>query len=90
MKKTAFLLALLLMLSAFASCSDNTPEPLTPEGSPVGNLSEQTEVQTEPEEETRPPHHVPESDFGGADFVVAYPAWAFLPSRLVHTEHGRE
>ena len=76
MKKTAFLLALLLMLSAFASCSDNTPEPPTPEGSPVGNPSEQTEVQTEPEEETRPPHHVPESDFGGADFVVAYPAWA--------------
>ena len=78
MRKTALLLALLMCLSTFASCADGKGE----EGA-AGETASSAEPSgvsaeiTEPEpEEPRPPHHVPASDFGGADFTVAYPAWA--------------
>ncbi len=77
MKKTALLLALLLMLYAFASCAGSSgDETSAQDASPEVSPGQQSDVPAEPEEETRPPHHVPESDFGGADFVAAYPAWA--------------
>ena len=80
MKKTAFLLALLMLLPALASCADGgetEPKDAAPstENASVGQSAGQSEQAPEPEE-TRPSHSVPESDFGGAEFIAAYPEWA--------------
>ena len=76
MKKTALLLALLLTLSVFASCAGGVSETAAPDASPEESPAERNDVLPEEDAETRPPHRVPDSDFGGADFIAAYPAWA--------------
>ena len=80
MKITAFLLALLLTLSVFASCAGpDVQETEAPDAAPSIDPDQPNDAQSGPDEETRPPHHVPAYDFGGADFVTAYPKWSGYP-----------
>jgi len=79
MKKTvSFLMALLLILSALASCAEGGGGDEETSGAVSAEApASVTPAETEPEpEETRPRHKVPDSDFAGAAFTAAYPAWA--------------
>ena len=77
MKKAISLLLLLTLLFTVVSCSE------TGDAGTGNETTASVSGQTDPSpaavpEETeykRPPHNVPESDFGGADFVAAYPEW---------------
>ncbi|MBR4959843.1 MAG: extracellular solute-binding protein [Clostridia bacterium] len=74
MKKFTLLLALLMTFPTLASCTATSEDPNAVEDTSVQQTTtEQTE--TEPQE-TRTPHNVPDYDFGGADFLTAYPTWA--------------
>ena len=78
----AALLALTLLLPAFlTSCSEKNPE-TAPEQStaPVASDIPGSEP-AEEEEETRPPHNLPEMDFGGAAFrISAYDGNTSVPT----------
>jgi len=70
MRKITAVLLLLAMLLSAAACSDagETGE------STADTAAVQTETAAETEE-TRPMHQVPETDFAGANFHIAYPEW---------------
>lgn len=79
MKKAISLLLLLALLLPVSACSENREDNTEPEASQpqsaTGTADPDPASVPEETEYTRPPHKVPDSDFGGADFVTAYPEW---------------
>ena len=77
MKRISRYIALLILISFVVSCAAAPADEGEAQSSedPSGMPAEELTVDVEPEE-TRPPHRVPDLDFGGAAFTVAYPKWA--------------